>query len=184
MINNNVLGVLVVFAIIASLGAATFTYNTLSQVQTVGSATGITTLNLQGDAIITLVNDNVDFGTVNLGSSEDTEDDIPVPFIVQNDGNVNVDVTIEADDLWAQAPNPSSYFQFHCGDSGLTVCGIGSPTIWTDIPENGMPILAISNLDYQSGSDTLEVEVRIEVPDDEVPGVKSSVVTLTPSEAL
>ncbi|MFH1445374.1 MAG: hypothetical protein ABIF08_02750 [Nanoarchaeota archaeon] len=188
MVDNNILAALVVVAIVVSLGTVAVTYNTLSSITTVGAGTalGQTFLDLQTSTDISLPTNTVLFGTVNVGETHDTTDDVPLPFTVQNDGSVNVDVEIKATDLWTAEVNPTPYYQAMCGNSLETVCPIGSVMLFSNIPENDalIGLQVIKNMDFADANDLLEVEIRIEVPPSEGAGTKSSDVTFTATQAL
>ncbi len=143
-----------------------------------------TTVTLNSPSIsISLSNSPVSFGSMSIGQSDDTTDNSPLPFVIQNDGNADVNVTIEATDLWSTSANPTSNYQFRCGNTGEASCASGSVTSFTNIPASGNPTLAIAYLAYTDASDTNEAEIRIVAPSSEPPGPKSSTVTFIASQA-
>ena len=147
-------------------------------VSATGAVTGTTQVNVGAVVAISLPTNTVDFGNMNTGESNQTNDDSPFPFTVQNDGSVDVNVTINASDLWdgTGAQNPSVYYRYHvaastegtCYDSGDSV------TSYTNMPASAT--LAIANLTYGNGCDLAEVEINVTVPGDESSGAKSSTV--------
>ena len=184
MVDNNILAALVVVSIVISLGGIILISSIPGQA---GMATGTLGLQIGDEIIISLPVSDISFGTVALDSVEDTADDNPRPFMVRNDGSVDVDVTVLATDLFSSALRIPSDYQFQCGGTPeVLLCPAGSPLIWMDMPIEGMtlPILAIKSLPFSDSGDELEVEIRIHVPADEGSGIKSSLVTLTASQAL
>jgi hypothetical protein len=130
-------------------------------------------------AIIT-VNGTADFGSLWLNQEDDTTDNDPSPFIIENKGNVNVNVSVYAqDDLWLKQPLNTTYFQFKADN----VSGGNSSFSWSEsITEwenvngttSGSAIAAIMVFNYTTGYDQVEVDVRVRVPSDEPSGTKTS----------
>ncbi|MEM7817777.1 MAG: hypothetical protein QXL81_03080, partial [Candidatus Aenigmatarchaeota archaeon] len=124
---------------------------------------------------ISLTNDLVDFGTVSLSQTYDTSADSPLPFIVQNDGNVLVNVTIYGTDFWQRFANPSPYYQFKCR-ANTSACPSGSQTSWANMPNASSPSTLVVNMNYTDGADRVKSDIKIVVPSDEPAGGKSSTV--------
>jgi len=194
MVSNNILASLLVLAIVVSVGGIYSILSTVSMLQVpaspfsgiTGAATGFTNVTVGQVAAISLTVNTVDFGTMNVGDNNDTVDNSPIPFRVQNDGNVNVNVTINATALWTQdtynvtGPN----YQFKCGNSTEWDCPEGSPeAAFVNMPVSSAAILAVANLPFPSARDLMDVEINVTVPPAETAGVKSSVVTFTGYQA-
>lgn len=145
----------------------------------------ILSISLSPDTVnISLLTSEVNFGNIALNNVDDTTDDSPFPFLIVNDGDVKVNVTAEATDIWdgTGGANPSSYYQFRCGDSSEVACAGGSITVWTNMPASASPTLVIAYLDYNDTIDTNEVEIKLTVPSDEPAGSKTSTVTFIASQ--
>jgi len=186
MVNNNVLATLVLVAIVVSVAGIVSTANLLSSgLSVTGAATGTTNVTVGTSVAISLIINEVDFGTMSPGENNDTTDDSPLPFLVRNDGNVNVNVSLYANDgLWTQTgyDNDTAYFQVKCGNNEST-CDT-SVTSWQNVPgaiANNITVLA--NLPYAAASDEQQVEVNVTVPPEEQAGVKSSTLTFTGFQA-
>jgi hypothetical protein len=142
------------------------------------SSTGNYTL----DSInILVINKTVNFNTLTIGTSNDTTTNNPAPFVIQNDGNVNVNVSIYAlDALWSNAALNTEYFQFKIDnfteENNSFRWGLLS---WTNISSS--PILAIGNLSYSDTNDSAEVDIKIIAPSGEIAGDKSSTITFESS---
>ena len=149
---------------------------------------------------------SINFGTRSPGESISTSvaGDSIKPFVVRNEGNVDVDVSVYASSsLWASPSVQPTDFQFSvrpkaaiadpdltgvdaCYSPGVSPECFGSSLtlypIWTAIPTTGNPlnaVLAIGRLHYQNINDEALVEISIKVPADEpATGTKSSTVTL------
>ncbi len=126
---------------------------------------------------ISLNPDLVDFGADRPLSYEDnTTDDSPNPFVLQNDGNCMIDANISAiDSLWVSKPSPTDYFNYSVdwvsGEEGA-FNWTGSTTSWTNVPL--VNVTFIDSLNYTDTNDSAEIDLQIVVPSDEPAGAKSS----------
>ncbi|MGM5487615.1 MAG: DUF2341 domain-containing protein [Nanobdellota archaeon] len=137
---------------------------------------------IESQIIVTLANDNVSFGVQRGGEATDTTDDentsTPDPFIIRNDGNVNINIhNISAqDDLWESpvGQNPSRFFQIKA-DNSSEVAAFDfnqSVTDWVNVSSSNAYM--IREIMHHDTSDEAEIEVRIIVPWEEPPGKKQS----------
>ena len=128
---------------------------------------------------------NVTFDTKNVGDTDNTTDDDPLPFRINNTGNARVDVYLSSSDpLWISQPLGTKYFQFkvdnYTEENGSFIWD-GSQTTFVDIPPAEALILAFNELNYSDATDEAEIDLLIEVPSDEPGGDKESAVVLTAS---
>ncbi len=147
-----------------------------------GFTAGLTNLTVPTSVAISLPVSVVDFGSLGINKTDNTTDNNPSPFIVQNDGTTFVNITIEASDLFngTGASNPSSYYTFKI-DSNSD--GPDSVSNWTSVPAQSSPLLGVHALEYSDPNDTAEIEIKLKIPSDESPGDKSSLVTFTAIDA-
>jgi len=138
-------------------------------------------LTVQSSASVSLIISAVDFGTVNLSATYNTSGDSPQPFLVENDGNVAVNVTIYGTDFWQRFANPTSNYQFKCREY-TSSCPNGSATDWTDMTNSTSPSTLVVNLPY-TGGNQVKSDIKITVPSDEPAGVRSSTVYIIASQA-
>jgi hypothetical protein len=148
-----------------------------------GMITGTTSVSVGTSATVSLPVSTVAFGELNPGQFNDTTDNNPFPFVIQNDGNVNVNVTIGADNLWTTQTNPSTYFRFNSteNETGSVVSTATDLVAWTDMPTS--PVNVVTRLKYPAANDAVNVHINITVPEEEGAGSKSSTVTFTASQA-
>ncbi|MBU0760849.1 MAG: right-handed parallel beta-helix repeat-containing protein [Nanoarchaeota archaeon] len=131
-------------------------------------------INITSFVDITLLNAGIDFGSMGVGDSDDTDDDIPLPFLLENSGNVFVNVTVNASDLWASEWNPTDKYQFKIDESseaGAFDQG-ESIMIFIPVPEADPELpwdVAIANFNYDVDHNTCEIDINITVPDTEPP---------------
>nr|MBA4404712.1 hypothetical protein [Nanoarchaeum sp.] len=132
---------------------------------------------------IRAVNDTIDFGTLGPSISDNTSDNIPLPFLIENNGNTLMNVSLDSTELFVQAPLPSSNYRFKIDNSSEVISfnWLTSLFDWTDIP-SGM-ISAIDSLKYQNATDTAEVDILVIIPNDELAGAKQANITFTASLA-
>lgn len=136
--------------------------------------------NITLDSYVSIVENSggVDFGSdIGLGENDNTTDNSPNPFVLENEGNVYVNVSIYAeDDLWESEKNPTDKFQYKVDNTTeLYSFDYFNPNTTTEFANfTSSPMLSIVNLSYHDNNDTAEIDLKIEVPADESPGVKES----------
>ncbi len=147
-----------------------------------GSWTAVRNLNVTSLILINATTDVVQFGSVDLFSFNDTTDDSPPPFVLQNDGNAYLNVTINASSLWTNAVSPTSYYQFKVdnvsSESGAFTWA-QSVTSFTNMPV--VPVIALAQFNYSDILDSAEIDIYLSTPSNEPPGKRSSIVTFTAS---
>ena len=138
---------------------------------------------LQDSILINLNTSSVGFGEIAIGATNDTMDDNPLPFKIENTGNVRLNLTIEASSLWNSTANPTTNYQFK---ANVSVEGTPFNPDCTNQTWNNTPSVAskyVCFLNYTESSDMMETEIKITAPSGEPPGLKSSGITITASKA-
>lgn len=170
-----VAGLLAVALLVSAMG--TFTAVT----KFTGFATGTANATVLEATDITLVVTGINFGALSIGASADTTSGSPAPFKIQNDGSVNVDVTIESTALWSSAAAVGTDYQFKCNGAGggrVVACGAGSVDSFTNVPI-GSATQVIGTLPFDNTGDQNKVDIKVTVPNKEPAGAKSATVTFT-----
>ncbi|MCX6709774.1 MAG: hypothetical protein NTV63_02350, partial [Candidatus Woesearchaeota archaeon] len=125
---------------------------------------------------------NTSFGGLSMGETNDTTDDIPSPLKIRNTGNIMVNVSINATNLWTSVGNGTANYRFKA-DNVTTEVGsfdwVNSQTSWYNL--NTGLISAIRNLNYSDTMDEAEIDVYVLVPITESPGLKNSTITVKAS---
>ncbi|MDD5416593.1 MAG: hypothetical protein PHU12_01305 [Candidatus Aenigmarchaeota archaeon] len=145
-----------------------------------GMPIGTASVTVAGTAQISLPVSTVSFGTMPPGAINETSSNSPQPFLIQNDGTVSVNVTIAREPSspilfsGTGSGDNSASFQFAANVSTEAGSFDTSTSImtWTNMPGTA-PIEFLKGLKHPTPSDSAEVELRIAVPGDEPPGVKS-----------
>jgi hypothetical protein len=142
------------------------------------------TVKIQSDISISLPVNTVNFGTLNMSSSDNTGDDSPAPLVLRNDGNARVNITANFTDLWATAPNPNASYRFKIRNAtGCFIEDGNTTTSWTNAFNSSTTSGIIKKFNftsgYQTGCNNVSVDISVSVPDQETPGAKSSVIIFT-----
>ncbi|MFH1424084.1 MAG: hypothetical protein ABIG20_00200 [archaeon] len=126
----------------------------------------------------------MDFGTMDVNTQNDTTNDDPSPFIISNDGNVMVNITVGAADMWTSDANPTANYKVNSSENeSASVVSATNLTTWMNMPATGAPSNIVTHLWYETANDSIKVNINVTVPGEELPGSKSSVVTFTASQA-
>jgi len=140
--------------------------------------TSVWHVNISATATISISNSSMNFGTLNPLAVENTSDDSPNPFTINNDGNAVVNISLNSSALWETVSSNSSYYQFKVdnksGEAGA-FSWVGSVVDWFSVPISGS-VVAVKELNYETDDDSAEVDIRLEVPTNEGPGVKNTTI--------
>ena len=141
-----------------------------------GSWTNDYYLNVSAVVSIKLNTAAVNFGSLGLLESNSTEDDSPLPIVVENNGTVMVNISVNSSALWNSQPSTSAYYQFKAGNVTGEVGAfswITSVIDWLDVSITGY-VTGIDRLNYSDSVDSAEIEINITTPGDEISGAKSA----------
>ena len=134
---------------------------------------------------IIVINGSVEFGILQPNDVRDTTNDSdPLsakPFVIENNGNINVNVSVYAQNnmpLWvsSNAGLNTSYYQSKADNTSE----IGSFDMalslldWANIMNETYRVSHIINLSYMDTKDTAQIEIKIRVPSGELPGTRTS----------
>ena len=137
--------------------------------------------NVTAVIFINLTTSEINFASLNPGDSVNTSTDDPNPFVINNDGNALTNISLNSSALWVEAPGSSSYYQFKAdnitGEEGA-FNWLTSIVDWFHMPITG-EVVGIGELKYVDSEDSAEVDVLLEVPPSEAPGVKSSIIVFS-----
>ena len=163
-----------------------FTFSFLF-ITTTEAVDGTTTATVGNSTTITLPTSTVAFGTMSVNDNNDTTDDNPPPFTIQNDGSCNLNLTILATTLWDSdnGGNNTHYYRYNVSESEAgSLVNISSDVVnasWPYFTTNA--ITFVTRFKFNNSNDLLELDINVTVPPDEPAGAKSSTVTVTASQA-
>ena len=130
---------------------------------------------------ITMPNSTMAFGSMDIGDTNNTADNSPEPFTIQNDGNcwVDVNLSLEGTGIWDSAPSPTGYFTYKIDNYSAGTDSESnafndtySTIVYTNVPQSNTSVIA--NLSYDNSSDIVEVDINLTVPFGEPAGAKSA----------
>ncbi|MBU3913734.1 MAG: hypothetical protein KKE50_06605, partial [Nanoarchaeota archaeon] len=139
-----------------------------------GDWTDSNTINITSYVSISLLTDSVNFGITNMSEEKNTTQDNPAPMIINNAGNVLVNVSVNATELWESESQPTERFigkiRSYFGNASW------ANTTWFRIPSLTGAVSIIDRLQYKDTNDSVKFDISVKVPDAEPPGNKSSTI--------
>ena len=139
---------------------------------------------VMSDAIgLTAMVGTIEFGTLIQGATNDTVTGGPMPFSFRNTGNINLNVTVAATNLFGSAPNPAVYFQFKSVDNetSSTLNAADLMAVFTNMYAAANKFAY--NFKWQDENDEIRGHINMSAPPAEPAGSKTSEVTFTGSKA-
>ncbi len=204
-ISNKTIAALLVVAMVLSLSGTFFSLNKLNMLQSgvTGYATAYNdnataTLNLASVTSITFTTNAVDWGSVQIDTAGGyTECNLttssygqaitgcsagvtqPNPLVLENDGSVNVKVNIttnETPSSWIGGTNPGFYFIGSNNEAGSCDSSTGN-LVTTETALSTAEVTLCSNLTFDNTADTLNLDLKAEVPYNAPTGQKTVKIT-------
>jgi hypothetical protein len=125
---------------------------------------------------LVFVVNNTDFGAVARNTSKNTTTSAPPPFLVENTGNVPLNVTFKANSqLYITSGLGNSSFQYKARENE-TSAYTGAQTSWTNISASTTALF--TSLGYNASADAAYVDILIAPPYNEPAGAKSTTLTV------
>ncbi len=122
---------------------------------------------------ISLINDLISFGNLEVGKSYNTTSGSPQPFSIRNNGNVKVDIKANATQLFQRAALDTDAFRIKTRNLEANSINIsGSAIDWINLASYLKKVIA--DLDYHDSSDEAYLDILVTVPPDEPSGTKTS----------
>ncbi len=143
------------------------------------SRTNSSTWNFTTESYIEVkfINESISFGSMNLSETKNTTSDDPYPFVLQNMGNVLVNVTFGVTGaFWdsSLAPLDTRFLQFKADErtEANSFDYAQSQTTWMNLSTENKTL--VKDLNYSDSNDEVVVDILIRVPEDEPAGSKST----------
>jgi len=134
------------------------------------------TFRIKSWVIINLTRESVDFDKILRTVSNDTSDDKPQPLLLQNDGNVPVNISGNVTDpLWSNATLNTSNFQWKIASTAAepnSYNNVNTLTTFTNVSD--IIVFLINGLHFDNVNDEAEIDLNITATLDEPPGEKGS----------
>lgn len=125
---------------------------------------------------LTFLVNNTDFGELSRNETDDTTDDNPPPFTVENTGNVPLNVSFKANDpLFEVSGLGNDTFQYEARVNESNAYDAGSSqTSWANVSASYTNLF--TNLGYVESADAASINILVDLPYEEPAGSKSSTV--------
>ncbi|MDD4082351.1 MAG: LamG domain-containing protein, partial [Sphaerochaetaceae bacterium] len=130
---------------------------------------------------INLNDAGLNLGLTNVGDSINSESDSNA-LLIENVGNVDVNISIESTQLFIREPNSSESFTYKVSDFEVSSTGAGTRYSYGAVPINVVET-AVSSLQYEDTSDEVRIDISMLVPTDEPSGEKGVTLTLIASQS-
>jgi hypothetical protein len=136
-------------------------------------------VSVQSDISMSLPVNYILFGAMNMSQSINTTSGSPAPFVLRNDGNALLNISINSSALFVEGSHPSNNLQYKIRNKSGCYEDTGTQTSFTQIPATSAQALNKLNFTsgYQTGCNNVSVDVLVTVPSGEAPGNKSTIVT-------
>lgn len=172
------------------LGLSSFPYKGETYDMITGAPIGMASVEVQAAVEISLPVSSVNFGNVTINESKNTTTNNPPPFLLQNDGTVEVNVSIARENSSSSlfsgtgGGDNTSSFQFKAAVGGEGISSEPSCSIidWTNVPGTS-PLVVLCQFNFIDTNDEAEVELLINVPNDEPSGSKTESLVFIASAA-
>jgi len=138
--------------------------------------------NFTVDSLVDIIlnNSQVDFGSLGPGDIVNTTNDSYSPFIIENNGNVLSNISINATSLFSSVALDSMYYQFKVDNYSGEENSFNetfSLIDWTNMPSESLVFLGYLN--YSNVFDNALIDILVRIPGYEPEGNKLSNVTFT-----
>jgi len=122
--------------------------------------------------------DKIDFGSLNNNENDNTDDNNPNPFVLDNIGNVPLNLNISATRLFTTVPHPSDYYQCKADNrSGYEgAFNSSTNTSWFNVPAT--TTVFAYDFNYTTNYNSMELDINITVPTYEGAGAKGSILNV------
>jgi len=168
------------------------------------SALGTATINITGGLSIKLSDMNITFGSGSFNTptlyailesnNSDTYNGtwsaVNDPFVLENNGNVVANITIKAtqsaaDWFGGTASYAAMYYMYNDSKPGSCALesGLISNLTWTPLAVSPLANETCQKLNYQDTTDTMRVDLKIQVPADAPVGLKQNSITFSATQS-
>jgi hypothetical protein len=123
---------------------------------------------------VNLSSATTDFGNMDINQEDDTLDSNPESLVVDNIGNIKVNLSVNSSGLFSSVPLDRDNYQFMVGNySGFDAYDKdNSLDSWTNFTSN--LVKAVVGLDYKELKNMVRLHLRVRVPGSEPGGIKQS----------
>ena len=152
-----------------------------------GLVTGTASVTVATTVSISLPTSTAAFGSLQTLQTSNTTDLDPFPIVIRNDGNVNVNLTVNASSLWTSVTTTSSYFQFNVteNETGSVVSnGVDlRQGTFINMTIGATPEFLANRTKFAAANDELRLHLNVTVPEDEAAGAVTSTIDIRASQS-
>ena len=127
---------------------------------------------------VTLANNGVNFGNLNVGNESNTTDDVPQPFLVVNSGNVPLNITVTSQRLFTSGSFPSTNYRFKARANETNSFNSTNSTLSFTNFTNSSSAKDVFDLNWTDSNDDARIDVQVVVPTDEPGGIRNTTCTV------
>jgi len=198
--NNNLLMIVAIVAIVVAVVNLGITINKVGDIMAItgfATDTGTANLTIESAASVSFVTSVINWGSgqVDEASTSATIDSegtmtnglnwttVSQGLTLQNDGNCNVTFTLTTSNvasafIGGSAVTPT--YKIKVTTNETNACG-GTNSLSSYTEATGAAQPACNNTGYSNTADAVDIDVQLVIPEDALPGAKSSVITATAS---
>ena len=130
--------------------------------------------------VLTLVNQSINFETLSANQQNDTTNDSPLPLLIRNDGNTEMNISINATSIFSAVGLGASNYQYkadNATESNGSFVWSSSTTTFANMPATEVQLIRTFN--HTDSNDEAVIDISITVPNDEPSGSKNSTIQIT-----
>ena len=141
-------------------------------------------ISISSNVAISLSIDYINFSTIGMNGEDNTTDNNPKPFVLKNDGNVELNISVNATNPWDSINLPHQSYRYKIRNVSNTCFDYANTsTSWTNIPSSVTQAIQKLNftVDQSSVCGNSSIDISVSIPNNEPPGNKTSYMTFTAS---
>lgn len=117
---------------------------------------------------------SVDFNSISKNEKKNTTGGTAI--IIENSGNIKLNVSVNATSLWAYYPNPTQYYQYMISPNETGSFESALNGSWYNISNS--TVNSITGLRYPDSNNSARIDIQIQAPESEGAGVKTSTIAV------
>jgi hypothetical protein len=145
-----------------------------------GPETSVWKLYIDSLVSLVMINNSVNFSTMNVSNNDDTTDNVPYPLSFYNDGNCFNNLSLYSTALWVMTPSDNESYQYKFDYLETNSFSWAESIVtWTNMGIIRTVMDRLNKFNYTNATDSAEMDFNITAPGDEPPGVRNATVILT-----
>ncbi len=133
---------------------------------------------LQSLLSVSIVRNSINFSTVEASKTYNTSDNSPLPILIQNNGNILVNVTAYATSLFTGVTQPTTNYRFKFRENKTYSMDQSQSTINYKNLNLTNTVKELINFNWTAVSNAVNLDIEISVPSDQPAGSLNSTITV------